>query len=100
MSRIFVIAGNHEQATSWMKENIKKRIASGETTVSYSDYALRPSAASLSGIANPHGVFIGTWRERNDMDDVFMKLINHTQTTSPSHRTILRLYQEWREYKS
>lgn len=95
MSRIFVIAGNHEQATSWMKENIKKRIANGETTVSYSDYVLRPSADSLCGIANPHGVFIGTWRERSDMNQIFMNLINHTQTTSPSHRIILRLYQDW-----
>ena len=100
MSRIFVIAGNHAEATDWMKGNIKKRIANGETTVSYSDYALRPNADSLSGIANPHGVFIGTWRERNDMHDVFMKLINHTQTTSPSHRIILSLYKEWKEYKA
>lgn len=97
MSRIYVIAGNHEQATRWMKENINKRMAQGETSVSYSDYALRTSADTLRGVANPHGVFVGTWRERKDLDDIFMILMSHTLTSEQSHRTLNRLYGEWME---
>jgi hypothetical protein len=97
MSKIFVIAGNYEQATRWMKENIKKRIAAGETTVSYSDYAVRANVDTLRGVANPHGVFVGTWKERKDLDETFLILLSHTVTSEQSHRTINRLYGEWME---
>lgn len=97
MSKIFVIAGNYEQATHWMKQNIKKRIAAGETTVSYSDYAVRANVDTLRGVANPHGVFVGTWRERKDLDETFIILLSHTVTSEKSHQTINRLYTEWME---
>jgi hypothetical protein len=100
MSKIFVIAGNHEQATVWMKENIKKRMANGETTVSYSDYVLRVSQETLRGVANPHGVFIGTWKERDDLNDIFMNLLNHTsRSNQSSHAIITGLYDDWINHK-
>jgi hypothetical protein len=97
MSKIYVIAGNRDQAHQWMKENIQKRMASGETTLSYSDYVLFTNVDSLRGVANPHGVFVGTWRERDDLDNVFMILLSHTNITEQSHRTLNRLYGEWQE---
>jgi hypothetical protein len=66
-SKIYIIAGNNQQANDWMKSNANKRWESGDTSVSLSDYIIVSSIDSLRGIRNPSGVFIGTWRERPDI---------------------------------
>lgn len=82
MSKIFVIAGNHVQAERWIKNSLDKRSASGVTTLSRSEYVYVSDAKVLMGIENPHGVFIGTWKERWDIYDVVERLLNQTRQTN------------------
>ena len=97
MSKIFVIAGNTHQAEQWIKGNLEKRKNDGVTTLSWSDYVIVRDPTKLKGYSNPHGVFIGTWRYRTDMEEIFQELLQRHDITQQSHRHINQLWGEWKE---
>lgn len=73
--KTYVIAGNAFQANDWIKSNIEKRISGGETTLSMSEYTYVSDQKQLFGIKDPHGVFVGTWRDRIDIYEIVQTLI-------------------------
>ena len=75
MNKIFVIAGNKYQAEVWIKQDLEKRSKSGTTTLSRSEYVYVDDATRIRGIRDPHGVFIGTWKERWDIQEVVETLM-------------------------
>lgn len=91
----FVIAGNYNQALEWIEKDIRRLIAESGVTKSISDYVVLDRTEKLAGFANPTGVFVGTWRERNDLDEIFMALLSHTLPKDQSHRTINKIYGDW-----
>ena len=97
MAKIFVIAGNRAQADVWIRSNLDKRAKAGETTLSLSEYVYVDSPVKIRGFAEPHGVFIGTWRERKDMEEIFQTLLVCHSITDKSHRHINQLWGEWKE---
>lgn len=70
MSRKFVIAGNREQANAWIKNDLTKRQNAGETTLSWSDYVIVNDPIKVRGVRDPQGVFIGTWKDRIDIEEI------------------------------
>ena len=82
----FIIAGTYEQYKHW----IKRKILSPSTHVCVS------SPAVLRGVQNPHGWFIGTWRDRDDMEEIFEVLLRSTDITTESHRRINTLWGKWK----
>ena len=93
MSKIFVIAGTREQANQWIKSNLEKRAKSGVTTLSWSDYVVVNDPVKVRGYSDPHGVFIGTWRDRPDIEEIVEHLFlscNHI------NRDLERIRQEVR----
>ena len=99
MSKIFVIAGDSIQAMYWINTNLRSRVAAGETTLSMSEYVPVQHVDVLRGLSNPHGVFYGSWRNRKDLDELFVLLLRSTDIKSNSHRTINRIWSEWKEGK-
>ena len=93
MSKTFVIAGNRQQADHWIKGNLEKRLQSGITTLSMSDYVVVTDANRLRGISNPHGVFVGTWKDRVDIKDIVETLMIQSTVGNPA------LGKIWREVK-
>ncbi len=91
--KTLVIAGNHYEATNWIKKDCERRFIAGDTSVSMSQYVYIHDAIQLSGIANPHGVFIGTWRERKDILDIVWKLICHTNNPTKLRKIHDELYK-------
>jgi len=89
--KTFVIAGNHVQAEVWIKKDLEKRMRRGETTLSLSEYVYVDDAVRLKGISNPHGIFVGTWKERWDIKDVVETLM--IQSTHPN----TALAKVWKE---
>ena len=79
----FVIAGNHEQAKHWINNHLKKRQAEGETTLSSSEYVIVHGSDVLRGRGEVHGVFIGTWRERKDIEEIVEILFTQRIHVSP-----------------
>ena len=88
MAKIFVIAGNSSQAIKWMKGNNQKRWDNGDTSATLSDYVIVENPTIMRGHRNPHGVFIGTWKDRPDIMDIVMALMNATYETNPKLRKI------------
>lgn len=93
-----VIAGNTQQATDWMKQDAFKRFNSGDTSVSLSDYIIVSRFDFIRGIRNPHGVFVGTWIERTDLEPIFIHLLNAWDVTAQSHRIINQQWGLWKDY--
>ena len=96
MSKIFVIAGTVSEAEQWIKGNLEKRKNDGVTTLSWSDYVIVRDPTKLKGYSQPHGVFIGSWRDRKDMEEIFQILLLNHGISQNSHRHINQLWGEWK----
>jgi hypothetical protein len=90
--KIYVIAGDRRQADIWIKSNLEKRRISGETTLSWSDYVVVTNPDRIMGVRDPHGVFIGTWRERKDIIDIMEFLL----ARSSNNTRLQEIYKELR----
>ena len=75
MSKTFVIAGNHEQARTWIKQNITDYANTHGAWRSLSDYITVSGPEQLRGYSDPHGVFIGNWYERKDIREILTILL-------------------------
>lgn len=74
MNRIFVIAGDNRQAAYWIDQDMMKRAAAGEIP-RRTDYCYVSGEDKLRGCRNPHGVFVGTWRDRSDIIEIVNLLL-------------------------
>jgi hypothetical protein len=81
----FIIAGNFDEYVQWRK---KQAWADAPNTVCVS------SPAVLRGTQNPHGFFIGSWQNRDDLEDIFTVLLTRTDIGTNSHRTIKTLWEK------
>ena len=95
--KTFVIAGNRVEADAWIKQDLAKRQSQGVTTLSWSEYVVVTDTTKIIGVDQPHGVFIGTWRERKDMEDIFQSLLISHRVSDKSHRVINQIWGEWKE---
>jgi hypothetical protein len=75
MSRIFVIAGTYQEATSWIAKNYQERVAIGDQQASTNDYKYVSHADDVKGYTNPHGVFVGNWLGRPDIFEIVEALM-------------------------
>jgi len=83
-----VIAGSYEQAQLWIKNDLAKRSAAGETTLSQSEYTIVHNQDQLRGMRDPNGIFVGTWRERKDIFEILNMLL--VQMTDPVKHKIIQ----------
>ena len=81
----YIIAGTYQEYLNWLKTS---KFPSNAVCVS--------TPAVLRGTQNPHGWFIGTWRKRDDLEDIFMELLTRTDITSDSHRRINNIWGKWK----
>jgi len=86
-----VIAGTYEQAQLWIKNDLAKRSAAGETTLSQSEYTVVHNSEQLLGLRDPHGVFVGTWKTRADINDIVDVL--YARTMGKNH-SLDKVYHE------
>jgi hypothetical protein len=75
-SKFYIISGNFDEADEWVKKDLARpiphRVANPELV---SEYKYIPVGYNqllvLLTKVNPiHGVFVGTWRERKDLNDI------------------------------
>ena len=69
MRHYYIIAGTLDEAMNWAVTNASKLIALKGLYVS--------DPAQIVD-ENPNGIFIGTWRTRKDLPEIFLKLTNRT----------------------
>ena len=79
----YIIAGNIDQYRNW---------AADKMSVNHCQYVGGPDI--LRGIENPHGVFIGTWYERKDIQEILARLLATSRVENPELRKAIRYYEE------
>jgi hypothetical protein len=76
--KTIVVAGNYNQGLNWAEKDCKVRWNNGNTSISLSEYIIVSSVEQLRGIRDPHGVFVGTWREREDIKEIVATLFTQS----------------------
>ena len=94
--KIFVVAGNMEQAMTYAKMKLNEQfgnsLKTGETfSGSMSDYVYVKGVDTLRGFNKVHGVFIGSFRERADIRDI-VREIRRINNIPPSEQLIPDMY--------
>ena len=81
--KIYVIAGNTQEFLFYRAEkfNSLKDTVEG---ININDFVNVSSCNVLRGVTNPHGVFIGTWRNRLDINDILSTISVCSRTPNPS----------------
>lgn len=96
--KIYVVAGNHQQFLHYVKIKLEWRHHSGETSASMSDYVEVACPRSLRGIKEPHGAFIGTYKEREDIEEIATILLSSYEIGGIP-QSVKDLYNEVRKRK-
>jgi hypothetical protein len=79
----YIIAGNIDQYRNW---------AADKMSVNHCQYVGGPDI--LRGIENPHGIFIGTWYERKDIQEILARLLASSRVENPELRKAIKYYEE------
>ena len=91
MTKIFVIAGNHEEARAWIRTDVTRRWGAGATSANLSEYIIVDSPTRVKGYSNPHGIFTGSWRQRKDILDIALTL---SLSSNPRNDAITNIIRE------
>ena len=83
----YIIAGNFDEFLQW----------DSKSKDSVNNIICVSTPAVLNGTQNPHGFFIGSWRKRDDLEEIFMQLLTRTDITSDSHRRINNIWGKWKD---
>ena len=83
--KIYVIAGTRQEAEYWIFNKHPTNLAL------IMSYVCVFSADQLRGIRNPHGVFVGTWRNRPNIMDIMEALMIASTHPSPA---LGKIYKE------
>lgn len=66
----YIIAGNIHQAKQWICDN---RLSS---------YIIVSSADQFQGTRNPHGIFIGDWYNRTDIEEIISAITSRSDASA------------------
>jgi hypothetical protein len=89
MSKYFVVAGTYDQFKDFKIKKMAELWNSGNR-VEHTDF-IYVTEETLRGYSEPHGWFIGTWRERSDIKRIMMLLRIAQRGINP---TLDRLHAE------
>lgn len=81
MNKTLVIAGNFRQYVDYKNSKPNPE-----------DYRYVSKPDTIRGIRDPHGVFIGTWRSREDIKEILQVLILSSRTPNKTLEELYALY--------
>lgn len=74
--KYFVICGNQQQYSDFIKRKAIELFNQGDTNISLSDFVYVSGPEKLKGYSDPHGWLIGTWRELPDIKIILSVLVS------------------------
>lgn len=81
MSKYYVICGTRQEFNEFIQKKALELFGQGYTSVSLSNFVYVNSTDQLKGISNPHGWFVGSWKDRNNIYEIMHELrIRYTDT--------------------
>ena len=87
--KFYVVAGTYDQYRAYLSKN---EFSSHYVYVSHPDM--------LRGLKDPHGVFVGSWIDRHDIEDIILNLRIATSTATTFNTGVSQAYQQLRERKT
>lgn len=88
----YIIAGNRQEFLDWTKSKIEEHFANGNTTLTLSHFVFVTEPNQLIGLVNPHGYFIGTWRNHPDIRHILISLM--TAYDGPAPQSVVNFWNE------
>jgi hypothetical protein len=87
MNKTYVIAGNNQQFTDFVKRKLAEEFAHSMANDipfnrSMSDYVHVREPNQLVGITDPNGALIGTWRDLPHIESILKELLIRTETNN------------------
>ena len=70
----FVIAGTRQEYNEFIQKKALELFNQGDTSVSLSQFVYVNDSTSLKGYSEPHGWFVGTWRDRSNIYEIVHEL--------------------------
>lgn len=89
MNDRYVVAGTYDQYVNYART---------KTDDIFYIYVSGPDM--LRGLRDPKGVFIGTWMDRPDIEDIVLNLRLATSTSTTFNTGVSQAYQQLRERKT
>lgn len=81
MNKIYIIAGTYEQF-KMLSRHLAEVMIDGDMEFSMSDFVYIDGPERLVGCYKPWGYKVGTWSERNDIDEISKLLLTrHSSIT-------------------
>lgn len=90
MKRNYIVAGNYEQYSQWIKER----------GLPSSEWVYVTNRDTIRGVRNPEGRLIGTWYERDDAMDILVALRVASDKVNENLEKALVMWIELRDKKS
>ena len=97
VGKYLVVAGNRNEFQIFIKRKCQELWAPGYN-ISMSNFVYVAGEDQLRGYSNPQGFFIGTWRERIDLEAIFM-LLSTVMTDSIKREKLRYIYSKWKAYQ-
>lgn len=69
-----VIAGNFAEFNSFIRKKSTEMWKEGNTSISMSNFVYVSSVDTLRGLSEIQGFYVGTWKDREDIDEIQMKV--------------------------
>ena len=85
MRHYYIIAGNLQEAIDWVNVKIQ--------TQEFTTPPLYVSDPAQIVDENPNGIFIGTWRTRKNLPEIFLRLTNKTSYGTDKLTKIVNLWE-------
>ena len=97
--KYLVIAGNRDQFREFIGRKAKQIWEEGHTSVTLSDFLYVGGPDQLRGYSNPQGFFVGTWRERNDIEQI-LNILLVCMSDPTKGKAVIDIYSKWMKGKS
>lgn len=94
VGKYLVVAGNRNEFQYFIKKKCQELWVPGYN-ISMSNFVYVAGEDQLRGYSNPQGFFIGTWKERTDLEDIFM-LLSVAMTDSWKREKLRDIYSKWK----
>ena len=75
--KYYVICGTRQEYNEFIQKKAMELFNQGDTSVSLSQFVYVNDSTSLKGYSEPHGWFIGTWRDRSNIHEIIHELRIH-----------------------
>ena len=72
--KYYVISGTRQEYNVFIQKKALELFNQGDTSVSLSKFVYVNSSQQLIGKVDPHGWFIGTWKDRSNIHEIIHEL--------------------------